>query len=296
MRKPEVSVTLKIARLQRVYVLGEVRLSGAYDLKPGWTVTQAIAAAGGLTPLLQQADVKIIIEAADHSRTRSFTYSEALQPSALQLTTLSSGDTLRVEAIPLLTVYVTGKVKSPGLYQLRKDSRSILSAIAQAGGTTEDASLTVHVLHESGADVVVDLTPALAEGKPAHPQDLEAGDVVIVPDLLNRFAVLGYVGKPGYYPMLDGHSYTLFDAIAIAEGAGASKGRITKIAIVRTLDGKSTRNIYNLDAFLRKGDVTQNPKILAGDLIYIPQSSSIDLATSLPGVAALGALYYYSKH
>lgn len=47
LRKPEVVVTLKSQRMQRIYVTGAVAQPGVYDLKPGWRVLEALTAAGG---------------------------------------------------------------------------------------------------------------------------------------------------------------------------------------------------------------------------------------------------------
>jgi protein involved in polysaccharide export with SLBB domain len=57
---PEVSVIVKKYSEQLVYVLGEVIAPGAYDVKRGMTVSQAITAARGQTTLAKMTDVVLI--------------------------------------------------------------------------------------------------------------------------------------------------------------------------------------------------------------------------------------------
>ncbi len=51
LRAPEVTVTLHMPRMQRIYVVGLVKQPGIFDAKPTWRVTEALAAAGGLAPI-----------------------------------------------------------------------------------------------------------------------------------------------------------------------------------------------------------------------------------------------------
>lgn len=57
---PVVSVMLTEAATQSVYVAGEVRNPSAIPFHPGLSMTQAMAAAGGFTHLVQHRDVRIL--------------------------------------------------------------------------------------------------------------------------------------------------------------------------------------------------------------------------------------------
>jgi polysaccharide biosynthesis/export protein len=294
LKKPEVSVSLKVPRQQRIYVLGEVRLPGIVNFKSGWTISQAIAAAGGLTPGIQLEDLRVILDRPGQ-RPVSIPLAEVLSDDGDKKYTLMSGDTLRFDSMALKTVYVTGKVKVPGMYRLRSDGRGVLAAIAQAGGALDDASLeNVRIYRLNGADATVDLTPALISGSTMVVPTLETGDMVVVPESTSRFAVLGWVAKPGLYPIPNGRTYTLAEAVATASG-GLVRSRFSKVGILSTKDGKQTRTIYDLGRFLVKGDETQNPTIHPGDVVFVPETNRVDISVILGALSSTSLLVNATK-
>jgi polysaccharide biosynthesis/export protein len=293
--KPEVTATLKTARQRRVYVVGDVKLSGVYDWKPGWTIAQLLSSAGGLDVGVDRNDVQIVLETASGEISARLPLREALDNPKEPKLRVQPGDTLRVEATGTLPVYVSGQVIRPGLYRLREDSASVLSAISEAGGLTPDASYSVKIEKLSGAEVSVDLTPALVLGQKSSIPRLDAGDMVIIAENLQRFSVLGFVTKPGLYPIEGGRIYRLTDALASAEGAGTlvgQRGSVFRIGLVRTDKGIVTSRVCDLSKFLKKGDLSQNPVIAPGDVVYVPKSNAIELDTILTGITAAAVLYY----
>ncbi|PIE22352.1 MAG: hypothetical protein CSA62_12640 [Planctomycetota bacterium] len=60
LENPEVSVTLLEAAVQSVYVAGEVSGPGVITYQPGMTLTQAIAAAGGLLVTAKWSNVRVL--------------------------------------------------------------------------------------------------------------------------------------------------------------------------------------------------------------------------------------------
>jgi protein involved in polysaccharide export with SLBB domain len=57
---PRVSVNLREAALQSVYVSGEVARGGAQPYQTGMTMTQAVAAAGGFAITVKESDVRVL--------------------------------------------------------------------------------------------------------------------------------------------------------------------------------------------------------------------------------------------
>jgi protein involved in polysaccharide export with SLBB domain len=125
--------------------------------------------------------------------------------------------------------------------------------------------------------------------------------MIIVAESQRHFVVLGYVSKPGSYPIPDGHTYHLADALAAAADSPGpattadKRGRITRIALLRTVNGKPLRKIYDLSKFLKNGDETQNPLVESGDTIFVPQSNGIEITTWLAGLGTFATLYYFLK-
>jgi protein involved in polysaccharide export with SLBB domain len=62
---PRVSVNLREAALQSVYVSGEVARGGAQPYQTGMTMTQAVAAAGGFAITVKESDVRVLRIATD---------------------------------------------------------------------------------------------------------------------------------------------------------------------------------------------------------------------------------------
>jgi polysaccharide export outer membrane protein len=301
LRRPEVSVTLKAARIQRIYLLGDVKSPGMVDLKPNWKVAEGLSAAGGLVPGTQLSDVRVTLQRPGKPSVVS-SLEEALSTKAEDFY-IRSGDVLRFDSIAMIPVYVSGSVKAPGLIRLRSDGRGILAAIAQAGGVLPDAApSSVKVVKLTGTEQTLDLSPFFAKrlvpGRSDGPLAnslpvLEAGDMVLVPESRSRIAVLGFVNKPGYYNLQDGQFYSLADAIALAsggEGVLNFRGRIAKVGIIRHQGDKDLHIICDLGKFLKAGLVTENPMILPGDVIYVPESNRVELSTVLSGISSAGVL------
>ncbi|MEZ0325913.1 MAG: SLBB domain-containing protein [Fimbriimonas sp.] len=284
--KPEVVVSLKSPRARRVYVYGDVRDPGVLELRQGWRLSEALSAAGGLATGIQEQDVRVVLERANSKERIEMTLSEALSGPKADTLTLAPGDVLRITSVAMIPVHVIGKVKSPGIYRLREGESSVLAAIAQAGGVTEDANITsVQITRLNGGDEKVDLAPALIKGEPIKIAKLNSGDMVLVPESRDRFVIMGHVNKPGYYAIPSGTSYTLVEAIARAEG-NEKRGSLSKVGLVRYENGKDVRKVYDVGLFTGKGDSRQNPVVRPGDVIFVPETNKVDILQILSGLAS----------
>jgi polysaccharide export outer membrane protein len=290
---PNVSVTLKTARPQIVYVTGAVRASGSLNLKPGWRITEAIGAAGGVALGIETADCTVTLLSKSSGQKNSVRLADVMKGDAIANRVLEPGDVIEVEAVETFPVYVMGKVQRPGLFNIRKDSAGLLEAITMAGGATEDAGLTkVTVTHLDGSTETANIIPVTVEGKQPSPTKLRSGDLIVVPDSMARFVVLGWVNSPGFYPLKENQTVKLSDAIGLARGVDPRRGKMGKVAVLRTVNGKQERMIFDLAKFLKKGDTGQNPQILAGDIVYVPESNRFDLDRILGTVSGATSLIW----
>lgn len=147
LRNPQVSVSMDQYRSQRIFVMGEVRAPGAYQLTGDMTIIEAIARAGSTTP--QAADEMMIVRPKEGAKEGpalpTDTDSEVIrinlreiQEGALSKNVeLRDGDTLVVQKAR--SVYVFGQVKAPGAYAVDKDT-TVLQALSLAGGVTDRGS------------------------------------------------------------------------------------------------------------------------------------------------------------
>jgi polysaccharide export outer membrane protein len=277
LREPSVTVALKTPRQQLIYVMGAVKGPGPYNIKPGWRLTEAISAAGGIPLGLEPADCTINILRGATGSKQSVPLQEAMRGNESSNLAVQPGDVITVEAVELIPVYVMGKVSRTGVYNIRKDSAGVLEAITMAGGTLDDAALTkVTVTHLNGTSETVSIVPATLEGKQESPIKLRSGDLLVVPDSTARFAVLGWVNAPGFFPLKENQEITLSDALGLARGTDNKRSGLRRIAVVRNVDGKQERLVYDFEKFARKGDMTQNPVIRPGDMVWVPETDNLD--------------------
>ena len=88
-----------------------------------------------------------------------------------------------------------------------------------------------------------------------------------------KIYVMGNVNSPGVKNMgVD--SMNIYAAIASAGGVD-NKGRSKHIQLIRQIDGVLYYREINLDAFVKKHDLSQNIELEDGDIIYVPDSGKV---------------------
>jgi protein involved in polysaccharide export with SLBB domain len=300
---PVVSCALQTARMQRVYVLGAVKSPGIYDAKPGWRISEAIAAAGGAyvdqSPTAagamqpQTSDFTVSILRAAGGAFVQASLSDALQGKPDKDLSVAPGDVVTVNPVDLFTIYVNGDVAKPGVYQIRKDSTDVMKAIAMAGGFIPTSSTAhVKITHPDGQSEMVDLSAAVQLGADVKGPKLVPGDLVLVPELQSKVAVLGLVKQPGVYPMPDGKEVHLNDALGFAQGYDTKRARLSQVAVVYQVNGKTVHKIYDFGKYLRKGDLAMNPVIPVNSMVYVPETNSIDWADVFNGLSGAGSIIF----
>jgi polysaccharide export outer membrane protein len=284
LRNPEVFVSLKQARPQLVFVEGQLNRPGAYPIQPGWRVADAVAAAEGLKILPERTVATLIrgeqtmpvdLPAILHRGDQRTNY--PLQP----------GDLLSVQQKPAIRVAILGEVKRPGNYDLDADVRAI-QAIAQAEGVTEFAALKRAFIDRQGTIIPFDLYQSSVQGdtRESNNPPLQDGDVIVVPQNLQRYAIVGQVARPGYYPIPEGKPFLLSDAIA--QAGGMTPRAITSTVTILRLEGDALNRLrVPYQQFLKRGKLEANPPIREGDVIYLAEVNRLELGQILTAVSIL---------
>lgn len=92
---------------------------------------------------------------------------------------------------------------------------------------------------------------------------------ILVSDMQSQqVSVLGQVNKPGRYPV-DGKR-NLTDMLALAGGLNEEAG--DNIVLMRTRDGKTTKETIDLDKMMSSPDPASNPQMMAGDSLYVERA------------------------
>ena len=127
----------------------------------------------------------------------------------------------RIEEYRTYAVALIGAVESPGIYDLRRDEMTLLSALMKAGGVTEAGAKAIHI-RRAGAieqDEKGVTLPVKWSDTPCSDIELRPGDKIEVERLgPQHFMVVGLVKKPGAFPYPSGQEYNLAQALAFAGG------------------------------------------------------------------------------
>ncbi|OON63818.1 polysaccharide export protein EpsE [Massilia sp. KIM] len=83
-----------------------------------------------------------------------------------------------------------------------------------------------------------------------------------------QVSVLGYVNRPGRYPV-EGRRKVL-DLLSMAGGIHGDGGDM--VSLVRTRDGKTTRETIDVIDMVRKGELDKDYEVAGGDVIYVERA------------------------
>lgn len=149
-KNPQLTLAVDTYRSQKVFIVGEVRTPGTYNLTGDMSLIEALSRAGSTTANAS-TEVLIVHAAEGKAATAPTLPSEAeaqnairvdlkdLQSGALhQNVALRDGDTIFVPRAEM--VYVFGQVKNPGAYALQTRDTTVLQALSLAGGVTDRGS------------------------------------------------------------------------------------------------------------------------------------------------------------
>lgn len=260
-----------------VYVTGDVRAPGLYELPDGVTVSQALVSAQGVQGDATQKRVvilrgkdTIIVDAGVDSRGAT----DADMP-------IHKGDVLRVESA-VITVNIAGEVAQPASYTVKRDL-TVTELLALAGGPTGAARLAaVTLAHSDGTQQILDLQSDLRRGDAYR---LQPGDLLTVPAALMSVHVDGEVKLPGTYRFRP--SMRMADVIKLAGGAkeNAALGGIYITRLNGTLE--------TLDASQPAGEDSDEILLHEGDRIVVP---TISTRVTVAGNVRLPGFYPLDEH
>lgn len=237
-RRGTTSVSLSVTELRtiQVYVAGEARQPGAYQLSSVATLTNALYAADGPTELASLRDIRV--RRRDGQEWALDLHPYLLEGDASGDITLEQGD---IVFLPLRSrrVQVVGEVIRPKLYDLA-DGDDVSHVLAAAGGFAAEADRrrvsiyrVVRPFDQGDVNndriaIDVSLAPSEAEDAPDFvggvlipSVGLQDGDSIVVgrvPAVADglHVSIAGMVAEPDTFPWRDG--MTLRDLIGLARG------------------------------------------------------------------------------
>lgn len=166
-------------------IIGAVEKPGIYELVGRQTLLQMISQAGGFKENAAN-EIYVLREGRDgNSASLSIDLEDLLLNGNPKLNIpLQPNDVVNVPVDRLVTIYVFGQVRNPGALQVKMSKKiTLLQAIAQAGGLSENASkrgVIIKRKDKSGREI--DLKVNLKDIIQGKKKDilLQEGDVVII--------------------------------------------------------------------------------------------------------------------
>ena len=186
-RQPFVTVVVAQEGQPNVLVLGDVKTPGKYQLRSGARVTDAIAAAGGLSDDINGTLPVARVSDGDGGTIQSIPLQALLHDGNASLDKqLGEGSVVYVPGPLQYDIEVTGAVDRPGEVRLNEGDR-LSMAIAKAGNSANsNADLNNIRITRTATDGTkttykIDLYKALEDGESQYDIQLQKDDVVYVP-------------------------------------------------------------------------------------------------------------------
>ncbi len=130
-KRPNISVTVSTYRSQKVYVLGQINIPGAYPYDGRMTVLDAIGEAKGLN---EKSDLIGSYMIRGDEMLPVDLYALLRKGNLSQNIPLSGGDVIHIADLSDRKVYVLGEVERPGVFPMGTEPLRLIDAISMAGG------------------------------------------------------------------------------------------------------------------------------------------------------------------
>lgn len=184
---------------------------------------------------------------------------------------LKDGDYLVIEVEQPMSVFVSGLVRMPGVFQVQPGS-DVLQALAQSGGLMRAVDQVKGTLQRGQEKREIDL-PKVLSGDTTANIKLLSGDVLQIDEVdYIEIEVAGRVDKPsGGEPFHMPRNTTIMNAIARAGGMSIDPDKAT-ISVLRVMPN-GEQKFLKIDpvALYTRRDPAQNARLAEGDLITVSE-------------------------
>ena len=287
-----IKISLGQTRTITINVMGEVKTPGTYTLSAFASVFHALYMAGGTNDLGTLRNIKIY----RHNRLISTAdiYDYILNGKMTGNVRLTDGDVIIVGPYDCL-VNITGKVKRPMFYEMKKNE-SIESLLKYAGGFTGDAySKSVRVNRKTGREYAV----FNVEEFDMSSFRVADGDSVSVDSILPRYKntveIKGAVFRPGMYQM--GESINSVRTL-IQHAEGLTEEAFTNRAVMHRMKSDRTLEVVSVDvAGIMSGKVADIP-LKENDVLFIPskEETMTERTITIHGEVQYPGVYKYADN
>lgn len=267
------TVNLKLSlgdiRSIKVNIIGEASMPGTYTLPSLATLFNALYEAGGVSDIGSLRSIKLIRGGKQVAELDVYDY---LIGGKQEVNVgLQDNDMIIVQPYENL-VKVTGKVKRPRIYELKKGETADDLLLYTGGFMGEAYKDNITVNRKSGRMMSVHSVPTeeFAEFTMADGDSVAVGEVIR--QYANRVTVEGAVWRPGDYELNDSLT-TLKELIKKAEGIRGD-ALMSRTQIVR-LNDDYTFSVESVDLQGLLNGIVADVKLKPEDLVRIPSVNSL---------------------
>ena len=288
----KIRLTVGQTKTIMINVMGEESTPGTYTLSAFATVFHALYMAGGINDLGTLRNIKVYRQNKLVSVVDIYDY--ILNGKLTGNIRLTDNDVIVVGPYDCL-VTVTGKVKRPMIYEMKKNE-SVGTLLKYAGGFTGDAyRKAVRLLRKTGRELSV-YNVGEFDFNTFHIAD---GDSIGVDSILNRYEnkieIKGAVFRPGFYNIgKDIHSVRTL----IEHAEGLTEDAFTNRAIIHRMKEDRTLEVIAVDVKgILKGTVADIP-LKKNDVLFIPTKSESQTQKTLTihGEVHYPGVYVYADN
>lgn len=264
-----IQLTVGQTKTMMVNVMGEVKAPGTYTLSAFASVFHALYMAGGTSDIGTLRNIKVYRNGRLVSNVDIYDY--ILNGKQTGNIRLHEGDVIVVGPYDCL-VNVSGKVKRPMYYEMKKNE-SLGTLLKYAGGYTGDAyTKTVRVLRKSGSEYsVFNVTEFDMSSFRVSDEDSVLVDSIL-PRYENMVELKGAAFRPGLY-QLGGDVTTVKGLIEMADGV--KEEAITQHAVMHRMKADRTLEVLAIDLqAILDGNAADIP-LRNEDVLFIPSNKEV---------------------
>lgn len=291
-RSSRIKLTVGQTKTIMVNVMGEVKAPGTYTLSAFATVFHALYMAGGTNDLGTLRNIKV------YRNNRLVTvvdiYDYILNGKLTGNVRLTDNDVIVVGPYDCL-VNITGKVKRPMIYEMKKNE-SVNSLLKYSGGFTGDAyKKSVRVNRKTGRERSV----YNVEEFDFSSFRIDDGDSVSVDSILPRYAntveVKGAVFRPGMYNIGD----QINSVRTLVEHAeGLTEDAFTARAVMHRMKSDRNLEVISVDIAGILAGTSPDIPLKENDVLFIPtrQDKMTERTITIRGEVQYPGTYLYAEH
>lgn len=288
----QIKLTVGETRSIMVNVMGEVKAPGTYTLSAFATVFHALYMAGGTNDLGTLRNIKVyrnnrLVSVVD-------IYDYMLNGKLTGNVRLADNDVIVVGPYDCL-VNITGKVKRPMWYEMKKNE-SIGSVLKYAGGFTGDAyTKSVRVIRKTGKEYSVYNVDEF-DMSSFHISDEDSISVdSILPRFSNMVEIKGAVFRPGMYQVGDDINSV---RTLIEHAEGLKEEAFTARAVMHRMKKDRTLEVVPVDVEgILSGKVADMP-MQPNDVLFIPTKQEMmeERTITIHGEVNYPGIYKYASN